>query len=97
MLKGFNLSALFALVFGAVTTYEIDKAQVDAGGVASSPAIACGSDNGKPLYARVQVCTDRNFDAGAATSTAAIAGAIAQAAQEGAAVHADALTADPHA
>lgn len=98
-MQGFSLSSLFALVFGASAIYVTDKAIVDAGGVANTPGIDVGTDGGKPLFARIQLSTDRTFGAAAATN---LAGTIAAAAAEGAAIHEAAAAAqtgsnDPHA
>jgi hypothetical protein len=45
-------------------TYETDQAIIQSGGVATTPVIQVGTDGGKPLYARAQLCTDKTFPGG---------------------------------
>jgi hypothetical protein len=44
--------------------YEVDQSIIQAGGVATTTPVQVGSDGGKPLYARAQLCTDKTFPGG---------------------------------
>lgn len=59
-----NWGSILQLLFTLFGTYETDKAIIDAGGVATTPVMQVGSEGGKPLYARAQLCTDKTFPGG---------------------------------
>lgn len=55
---------IFQVLENLFVLYVSDKAILDAGGVATSPPVQVGSEGGKPLYARVQLCTNNQFPGG---------------------------------
>jgi hypothetical protein len=59
-----NWGSILSFVFSIFGAYEADKAIIDAGGVATTPSARVGSEGGKVLYARAQLCTDPNFPGG---------------------------------
>lgn len=74
-----NFNALFSLFIKVFGTYETDKAIIDSGATASTPALQIGTNNGEPLYARVQLSCDPNFSNVVPSSNASVNAAAAAA------------------
>jgi hypothetical protein len=56
-----NWGSILQLLGTLFATEQIDKAVIDAGGVASTPKVTIGTDGGKQLYMRSQISTDATF------------------------------------
>lgn len=52
---------IFAAIGSLLGIAATDKATLDAGGVASTPSIVIGTEEGKSLYFRGQLSTDKTF------------------------------------
>jgi hypothetical protein len=59
-----NWGSIGAFVLSMFMQYEVDQSIIQAGGVATTTPVQVGSDGGKPLYARAQLCTDKTFPGG---------------------------------